>query len=308
MRRLGVYPLLLLLLTACAGNADLPATLPPAMPYQTVTVQKTPTVIPSLVEILLPTPTIFTYTVVQGDTLIGIASRDGITLEALLAANPSVQPATLAVGTRLIIPTGNQAPGEPTSTPASLPVLQTHCWPETDGGLWCFALLQNQYAETLENISAQFSLLDSNLQVLSSQVAYGLLDILPTGQTMPLAIHFPPPVQPNVSLRVQVLTAIRLLPGDTRYLPVLVEDSLVSMAASGQTAQVTGHVVLSGTGTAGTIQVLATSYDSSGDVVGVRRWDSPSALTADKPIPFDFLVSSLGPQIDRVEILAEARP
>jgi hypothetical protein len=308
MRRLGVYPLLLLLLTACAGNADLPATLPPAMPYQTVTVQKTPTVIPSLVEILLPTPTIFTYTVVQGDTLIGIASRDGITLEALLAANPSVQPATLAVGTRLIIPTGNQAPGEPTSTPAPLPVLQTHCWPETDGGLWCFALLQNQYAETLENISAQFSLLDSNLQVLSSQVAYGLLDILPTGQTMPLAIHFPPPLQPNVSLRVQVLTAIRLLPGDTRYLPVLVEDTLVSMAASGQTAQVTGHVVLSGTGTAGTIQVLATAYDSSGDVVGVRRWDSPSALTADKPIPFDFLVSSLGPQIDRVEILAEARP
>ena len=91
---------------------------------------------------------------------------------------------------------------------------------------------------------------------------------------MPLAFHFPPPVQPDVSLRVQVLTAIRLLPGDTRYLPVMLEDTLVSVAASGQTAQVTGDVVLTGAGTASTLWVLATAYDTAGNVVGVRRWDS----------------------------------
>ena len=306
MQRFGVYLLILGLLTACAGNTSIPATLPPAIPYRTITLQKTSTVIPPLVEIVIPTPTIFTYTVVQGDTLIGIASRNGITLQALLAANPTVLPATLAVGTQLIIPPGNQPTGEPTPTPASLPVLQTHCWPEPDGGSWCFALLQNPYAETLESISAQFTLLDSSMQVLSSQVAYGLLDILPPGQTMPLAIHFFPPVQPDVSLRVQVLTSIRLLPGDTRYLPATVEDTLVSVVASRQTAQVTGRIVLNASGTAGTLRVLATAYDSTGDVVGVRRWDSPSGLTTDKPVSFDFLVSSLGPQIDRVELLAEA--
>ena len=308
MQHFRVYPLLLLLLTACAGNTSIAATLPPARPYQTLTLQMTPTVISPLLAVLLPTPTTFTYTVVQGDTMIGIASRNGITLEALLAANPSVQSATLAVGTRLIIPTGNQAPGEPTPTPASLPLLQTHCWPETDGGLWCFALLQNQYAETLENLSAQFTLLDSNQQAVTTQVAFGLLDILPPGKAMPLAIHFSPPVQPYVSLRVQMLTAIRLLPADTRYLPVSVEDTLVSLLASGQTAQVTGRVVLGGTVAAGTLQVLAAAYDSTGDVVGVRRWDSPSTLTADRPVSFNFLVSSLGPPIARVEMLAEARP
>ena len=299
---------LLSFLTACAGNAETAATLAPAVPYQTVPPSETPTVIPPLTGIILPTPTTFTYTVVQGDTLNGIARRYGVTPEALLAANPGIQLAVLSVGTTLIIPTGNEIPGEPTPTPAPLPVQQARCWSEKDGGLWCFALVQNEYAETLENLSAQFTLLDANGQELASQAAFALLNTLPPGQSMPLAVHFPPQVQTDVTVRVQVLTAIRLLPGDTRYLPVLPENTLVRVEASGQMAQVTGRVILTGAGTANTLWVLATSYDAAGSVVGVRRWESPSALTADAPISFDFLVYSVGPGIDRVEFLAEARP
>jgi murein DD-endopeptidase MepM/ murein hydrolase activator NlpD len=308
MPRIWVSSFLLLILTACTVGAGTPTVLAPAVPYQTVTSLMTPTVLPPLVEILLPTPTTFTYTVVQGDTLIGIAGRYGVTLEALVAANPSIQPATLAVGAILTIPIGNQASGEPTPTPALSPVLQAHCWPETGGGLWCFALVQNPYAETLENLSAQFTLLDSDQQPLSNQEAFGLLDILPPGRNMPLAVHFPPPVNADAQVRVQVLTATRLLPGDTRYLPVTLGDTLVSVAASGQTAQVSGRVALTGPGTAGNLWILATAYDAIGDVVAVRRWDSPSTLTVDEPVSFNFLVSSLGPRIERVEFLAEAKP
>jgi hypothetical protein len=60
-------------------------------------------------------------------------------------------------------------------------------------------------------------------------------------------------------------------------------------------------------GTANTLWVLATAYDAAGNVVGVRRWDSPSALTAAAAVSFDFLVSSLGPGIEQVEFLAETR-
>ena len=282
--------------------------LAPAVPYQTITPSETPTVIPPLTGSILPTPTPSTYTVVQGDTLNGIAGRYGVTLEALLASNPGIQPSALSVGTTLIIPTSNETPAEPTPTPAPLQVQQARCWPETDGGLWCFALVQNQYAETLENLSAQFILLDANGQEFASQTAFGLLNILPPGQSMPLAVHLPPPVETNVSMQVQVLTAIRLLPGDARYLPVMMENTLVSMEASGRTAQTTGRVILTGAGTANTLWILATAYDAAGDVIGVRRWECPSALTADAPVSFDFLVSSVGPEIDRVEFLAEARP
>ena len=263
---------------------------------------------PALTEIFLPTPTPDTYTVVKGDTLSSIAQRLGISLEALLAANPGVSPTALSVGTKLVIPTGKPVPGEATPTPAPLPLQQARCWPESTGGLWCLALAQNDYAETLENLSAQFALLDSSGQELASQIVYGLLDILPTGASMPLVAHFAAPVQADANVRVQVLTAIRLLPGDTRYLPVSLENTLVSMDASGRAARVTGRVVLTGTGKASTLWVLATAYEAAGNVVGVRRWESPAAWTANSPVSFDFQVYSVGPGIARVEFLAEARP
>ncbi len=279
-----------------------------AASYQTATPIATFTIIPTVINVTLPTPTTTTYTVVQGDTLNSIAQRYSVSLESLLAANPGVKPTVLPVGTKLVIPTGNSVPGEPTPSPAPLQVRQANCWPESSGGLWCFALVQNEYAEILEDLSAQFTLLDSNGQELTGQTAFALLNILPPGRAMPLAVHFPPPVGTDATVRVQVLTAIRLLPGDTRYLPVMLENTLVSMDASGRTAHVSGRVRLTGEGTVNTLWVLATAYDAIGNVVGVRRWDSPSTLTASAPVNFDFLVSSVGPEIARVDFLVEARP
>ena len=257
---------------------------------------------------LLPTPTAVLYTIKAKDTLGGIAQRYGTTVDALMAANPGVQPSALVVGSSLIIPPAGGQPGNATPTPAPLPILQARCWPETGGGLWCFALFQNGYAEPAGDLAAQFSLLDASGRELASQIVYGLLDILPAGETMPLAAHFPPPVDLQAVPRVTLLTSIRLLPGDARYLPVMLDDTLVNIDATGLLAQVSGRAVLIGPGTANTLWILATAYDAAGEVVGVRRWDASSPLTADAPVQFDFLVSSAGPGITRVEFLAEARP
>ena len=338
MRRTLACLFFLLDLVACQPKAAATPELGTAMPYQTGTPTWTPTVIPPLTEIILPTPTTYTYTVLAGDTFISIAQHTGVTVTALQAANPGVSATALSVGTKLVIPTSGQTPGEPTPTAAALAVLQAHCWPETTGGLWCFALMQNDYAEMLENISAQFALLDSGGQQIASQVVYGLLDILPPGASMPLAAHFTVPAQTTVpgqaggtvqatipmqatvpgqvgapvqagpGLRVQVLTAFRLLPGDTRYLPVKLENTLVSVGADGRSADVSGRVMLTGTGTANTLWVLASAFDTAGNVIGVRRWESAAALTAAAPVAFEFLVSSVGPGIARVDLLAEARP
>jgi LysM repeat protein len=310
MRRSFACLSLFLALAACGHQAQAtPTRLATAVPFQTVSPTQTPTLLPTSTGILIPpTATITTYMVVKGDTLSSIAQKARVSLETLLAANPGVSPAALSVGTKLVIPTGKTVPSEPAPTPASLPVRQAHCWPETTGGLWCLALVQNGSAETLENISAQFDLLDSNGQVLTSQAVYGLLDILPPGKSMPLAAHFAAPVQSDASLRVQVLTAIRLLPGDARYLPVSIENTLVSVEASGRTAEVSGRVLLDGKGSVNTLWVLASAFDQDGNVVGVRRWDLPSVSTLASPFPFDFQVSSVGPGIARVEFLTEARP
>jgi LysM repeat protein len=309
MRRFLACLSLLLTATACGQKAEPPATLAQPVPFQTVTPTQTPTVLPpGQAKIILPTPTMISYTVVKGDTLSSIAQRYGVSLEALLAANSGVLPTSLSVGTKLVIPAGNQGPAEAKPTPAMLQVRQSHCWTEATGGLWCLALVQNEYAETLENLSAQFALLDASGQELANQVVYGLLDILPPGASMPLAAHFAPSVPGYANVRVQVLSAIRLLPGDTRYPPVSLDNTLVTVDASGRTAEVSGLVVLSGKGSGSTLWVLASAYDEAGNVVGVRRWESPMAVTAGGQATFDFQVSSLGQGIARVEFLVEAQP
>lgn len=299
---------MLLVLTACGGGTATPD-LAPAAAYQTFTPPGVSTPLPARTEVLLPTPTLFVHIIGDGDTLSGIAERYGVGLQALQDANPDVSPTALIVGAEIIIPVGGLvAVGEPTPTPAPVPVTQAKCWPETTGGVWCFALVENEYAEPLENLSALFTLQDSSGQDLASQTVYGLLDVLPPGASMPLAAHFPAPVDPSATPRVLVLTAIRLLPGDTRYLSAMTENTLVSVDSSGRTAQVTGRVVLTSPGTATRLWVLATAFDVAGNVVGVRRWESTSTLTVDAPVQFDFLVSSLGPEIVRVDFLTEARP
>ena len=308
MPRTLICLFLLLSLAGCQPKTTATPEPGTVVPYQTGSPTQTFTVIPALTEISLPTPTTYTYTVQQGDTFISIAQKTGVSLQALQTANPGVAAAALSVGTKLVIPGGNQGSSEPNPTAAPLPIQQARCWPETTGGLWCFALLKNDFAETLENISAQFTWLDAAGQPGASQVVYGLLDIFPPGASMPLAAHFAVPAQAGAGLRVTVLTAIRLLPGDARYLPVQVENSLVSLQASGLTAEVAGRLVLTGTGTANTLWVLASAYDAAGNVVGVRRWESATALSAAAPVSFDFPVSSVGPGIARVEFLAEARP
>ena len=308
LSRFLAYLSLLLTSVACGQKAEATPTLAPPVPFKTMAPTPTLTLLPEQTGIFPPTPTVLSYAVVQGDTLSSIAQHNGVPLEALLAANPGISPAALSVGTKLIIPAGNQIPGEPAPTPAPLPVRQARCWPETSGGLWCFALLQNTYTEPLENLSARFSLLDLSGKELASQVAYGLLDILPPGASMPLAAHFAPPVQMDAGVRIQVLTAIRLLPVDARYLPVRLENTLVSLEASGRTAKVSGRVLLTGTGTATTLWILVSAYDAAGNVVGMRRWESGSALTENAPVTFDFQVSGVGPAIARVEFLTEARP
>ncbi len=278
-------------------------------PYRSATPSRTSTLIPPKTEVVLPTPTILVYTVQAGDTLGGIAESFGVALEALMAANPGVVPTALIVGMELVIPTGSLVPGEQVPTPAAVEVRQARCWQESGGGLWCLALLVNDLVEPVENISAHFTLLDSSGGELTSETATAPLNLLPPGRAMPLGVHFPAPVDPEARLQVRLLSATRLMPGDTRYLPLMLENTLVQTAPGGRSAEVSGRVMLTVLdGQAEVIWVLATAYDTSGNLVGFRRWDADVPMSGGERLGFEFLVASMGPEIVRVEFLAEARP
>lgn len=100
-------------LPACVDTPTPTATLPP-----------TQTLPPGVEPTATPTPEGVEYVVRPGDTLSGIASRFGVTVNAIVRANPALQanPNLLSIGQRLIIPVDpTPAPASTTPTPPATP-------------------------------------------------------------------------------------------------------------------------------------------------------------------------------------------
>lgn len=258
----------------------------------------------------LPSPTPFTYTVKSGDTISSIALQFGVSMDDLQAANPEISPNTMSIGQVIQIPSNPENPsGEPTPTPAPFTVEQIECYPTADKGMWCFILIHNDFPDFMENVSAQVTLADTNHSVLASQTALLPLNILPPGVSLPLAVFFAPEIPFDAKPQVQILTAILLLPDDERYIPATINNTLVQVNADGRSARLNGRVLSqSQARDAKQVWVAATAYDESGRVVGVRRWEWDQGLAAGGSLPFDFMISSIGGKIARVEFAVEARP
>jgi LysM repeat protein len=282
-------------------------------PFLTVTPSTTPDKPGGLVTSLktpIPSPTPFVYTVQAGDTLGGIADKFNVQLDVLQAANPDVDPNGMAIGQKLKIPSNQKnLTGEATPTPVPFPVEQIACHPTTDRGMWCFVLVRNDSPDIMEDVSAQVTLLDAGGKVLASQTALLPLNILPPNESLPMSVFFAPDIPLDAKPQVQILTAIRLPPGDARYLPATVQNTLVQVEWSGFSAQVNGQVILpSGAQPARVVWVAAVAYDGAGNIAGVRRWESPTGIQPGGSLPFSFLVSSIAGKIERVDFAVEARP
>ncbi len=304
--------LLILFLIACTPQA--PQSAPQnvdLLPFATST--QIPTQTPEglvAAETPLPSPTPFTYAVKAGDTISSIALNFGVSMDDLQAANPEISPNTMSIGQVIKIPSNPANPsGEPTPTPAPFTVQQIQCYPTIDRGMWCFILIHNDFSEFMENVSAQVTLLDSNNATLASQTALLQLNILPPNTSLPLAVFFPPEIPFDAKPQVQILTAIRLLSNDERYIAATITNTIVQVNADGRSANVSGVVVSrSQSRDAYQLWVAGTAYDEAGRVVGVRRWEWDKGLAAGGSIPFDFTMFSIGGKIARVEFAVEARP
>jgi len=301
-----------LILTACASQATQSTPQPgDLIPYLTATQAATQTpegLVPLTTP--LPSPTPFVYTVKAGDSMSVIAEKFGVTLDDLQAANPEISPNAMSVGQVLKIPSNPDNPsGEPSPTPAPFTVQQIQCYPTIDKGMWCFVLAHNDSSDFMENVSAQVTLVDSNNNFIASQTALLPLNILAPNTSMPMSVFFAPDIPLNAKPQVQVLTAIQLLPNDERYIPATVNNTLVQVNADGHSAQVSGMVLSqSQTSAANQVWVAGTAYDEAGRVIGVRRWESNGSLSAGGNMSFEFLISSIGGKIARVEFAVEARP
>ena len=296
------------IISACASPATKNAPNTSLDPYSTSTpgLTSTPNVI-VIFETPIPTSTPLIYTVEAGDTISEIAEKFKITQDELRATNPDVSPNSMTIGMTLLIPDSSAVPvGASTPTPVPAPVAQTVCHPSADGGLWCFALIQNNTTELLENISAQITLRDESNNVIASQTAFMPLDIIAPNSSLPAYVLFDSEIPANFNIQVQVLTANQLPLNNTRYLPAAIQNAVAQI--NGRTAQLSGQILLPAESQAATqIRVAAIAYDKDGVVVGIKRWEGGTVQPGGS-ISFSFLVSSLSFEIDAVEFFVEARP
>ena len=115
----GVVGLTAMLIQGCKREQNTEAENPPPVDTNTVVVDtnpppmvaSNPPVAPPPVVVQPPmAPSGTEYVIVHGDTLAKIAKKNGVTLSALKAANPGVEPTKLKVGQKLTIPAGGTAP------------------------------------------------------------------------------------------------------------------------------------------------------------------------------------------------------
>jgi LysM repeat protein len=285
--------------TSTPTGALTPYHSPTATPARlTATIKITIPVTPS------PTATPFLHTITNDDTLLGLAFRYGVSVEALKTANPTVNPNAMTVGSQLVIPIVYETPQEnPTPTPMPVNVVQPLCYKTGDGGAWCIATLHNMTQTSLENLSVWLGLFDAQGQNFTSQVAYAPLDILLPGDSLPLMAYFAAPLPADFSARAELITASAIPINDNRYLPVEIKLTSVVIDPTAGQATIQGDLVLTqGAETPSLVWVLAVAYDAQGNIIGMRKWKSAGDTH------FETTVYSLGGAIDHVDVLAEVRP
>ena len=319
---LGLFLVSCLLLTSCqTAEPTQPASLFPGeglTPYatetSTPTVTATPEYAPTATQAPTQTPTPMTYTVKANDTLFEIAANFGLTTDQIKAANPSVNPYLLDKGMVIIIPAAGSVPvatqSLPVSTPYPLTVSDAQCSPSLTGGLYCFGEVRNDQPLTAEAISAEFRLTDPASGDALTQKALVPLNRIATGNNLPLFAYFAPPVFSNAQVSLQLLTAASVEAATpVQSASVRIEQSDIQISSNGLSAVVNATAVLeSSEGVSANLWIAAAAYDSRGDIVGIRRYQSSEALNAGGSMPFTLNIYSIGGKIEKVELFGEANP
>jgi len=279
---------------------------PPQNPYRSTT--RTPAPPTATVSIpteqpLLPSPTPFKHTIQSGDTLYAIALQYNISLDSLVSANPGADTSLLTVGTELVIPFPEE--GElsvPTPTPFSIPVSDPTCYPSRTGGAWCITLAENYQTIPLENIAAAINIYDRGTELVGSYIAIPPINYLSPGETLPLLTYIDGNLPDAYQSNAVLLTS---LPAEDYTSETEIINQYYQYQDGNKIAHINGFVSVSGTDLKGSrIWIAAVAYND-GSPVGIRKWLSSEGISPEEEIPFDFVLYSLGPPIDRIKLFSE---
>jgi len=293
-RLLILLSLLFLTLAGCATEPEptvRPTEVPPAtavppigVDFATraaptaVIVQVTPT--PPPTPTITPTATPVVYTVVEGDTLLGIALASGTTVEAIEALNPGIQPGLLQIGQGIILPpppTPQPFAGGGTAVPVQLRVVDVQSHPMAAGGVLVLGEIINDGAEPVENVRLQVDLLDEANQPTAEGQTWLAKPVIPPGGRAPFVLRFPQVAPQGTQPRVAIIDGQTMVEAGNRALDLVVEDDFI-MEEYEEGLLIRGRVVNEGETAVINTLIVATFYNSQERIVGFQQLQLDSAL------------------------------
>ena len=239
--------------------------------------------------------------------MLGIAWFYNVSLDELKSMNPEVNPNIMIVGTDLLIPVATLPPTNltPEPTPIQLPLEGLNCLPDAEGGAWCFVWVNNTSSESYENVTIGFNLADLQASQVFSRQGTAPLNVLLTGEKIPVAIYFSGPIPQPFQKSAQFVSAVPYNPESGRYLPISVEVSSDVSTLEGQIISIGGKFTLDEP--ASNVTIVAVALDEQGNLVGLRRWQS----TLSEPMKegaFQIDLAAMSGKIAEYLLFAEAQP
>jgi len=179
------------------------------------------------------------------------------------------------------------------------------CYEENEELLTCL-LTASVYGEfAVEGVVALVTLSDSSGQPLMTEPAYAPINlVLPAGRSVLVATFGPP--QPRFStasaLTISALQASELT---LRYAELDLKIEATRISLDGDHARAEGRVeVLDwASNRPVALRLVVIALDENDVPVGFRTWEAPEEGSS---FDFDVTLFSLGPPIERLEILSEA--
>ncbi len=272
----------------------------------TAVIQTTPSPLPTATT--TPTATPIIYTIVEGDTLLGIAIQNQTTTEEIAALNPEARPELLQIGQTLILP----PPATPqfqgvagTAVPIQIEVRHVNAYQTPLGSLWLLGEVANLGDRPAGNVQVSIGLLDAAGVELSTAVAWTAVPVIMPGQSAPFGVlvNEPPPTfaQPSVS----VAGGETVLDLGTQIVDLLVAETAVSFADD--RVQVSGQVQNGSQVTARDVIITATFYDNQGDVTGFQQQQLEGALAPTEMMTFTMTASPPGGPTAALALIAYAQ-
>ena len=256
-----------------------------------------------------PSPTPIIHMIQKGDTLLGIANKYGITVQALQETNGIVDPRRLQLGQELIVPQDDFArtggPPTPTPTPVDYAIENVGFYRTSVGSLWFLGEVHNTTTTPIEQVQVLVILQAADYTELGRSTAFTVLDFIGSECRSPFAVLFQRPPDQFDRYQVVALAGVTTTHAGKRYDDVIVVD--YTGQPQGDTLAIGGTIKNTGAADAEAITVVATGYDNSNRVVAVRAADCPlSQLRAGESTPFRMNLLSSGDPIVSYAVQVQA--